>query len=730
MRMIRSKGVWNFIRAILLIIGSILLFPEMVYAQDSLNVRWLGGWTFGEAEHLSVCEIDGHKYCFLTAGCGVFIIDVTDPYNPYKVSQIYAQAPHPRSDFADNLLFLAESELGLFIYDVSVPSSPVYLSHCSADYSVSAVRVRNHYAYILDGPKMRVIDCSDPYTPNEIGSCEPSEPVDWCCLTLRGDYAYCTGFGYHLTVINITDAVNPYVCFDTIGCTNSFDIKTAGDLLFIQGWNGPICIYDLTVPSHPVSCGEIEYTTGMAVEAYDTLVFAAYKDIPNQLYYFGIWDVSDTANIVQIGSMPIPGYGGNGIEYMDGYVYFSHGPGGLRIIDVADPTNPNETGVYETPGYGVCLYVKDNYAYYVGNQLLTIVDVSDPRHCIDLGTWSIPQQAKINEIYLQGQFLYATDDSGGMSIIDVSDPYNPVQTGYFFQPQSYYGAFGVWVKDTFAYVSYHDLSLGLRVINVADPYNPYEVGACTGGVHCSHNIVGSGNYIYMVSDKLYIVNIADPTNPYLETYLDRWGGRASLVNDRLFFTNWDSLYVVNVSDPSNPYLVRNYPIKSRDVYAADNNYVYLTVLGYYTVRIFDFSGVSAWPIELGYYNDIPHGSPGERIFYANDYIYVCQWYGGLHIYEYYGGAGVDEQETDNEGSRLRVISTDRGIEVVYYLDIDCPVELLIMDVVGRVVWKEKEFKASGFHKRMITRENFSSGVYFLVVRTQNWLDSRKVVIIK
>jgi len=726
MRMIKSRVVWNFIQ---LTIGFILIFPGVVYAQDSLNVRWLGGWTFGEAEHLSVGEISGRKYCFLTSGCGVFIIDVTDPYNPYKVSQIYGQAPHPRTDFADNLLFLAESELGLYIYDVSVPSSPVYLSRCSADYSVSAVRVRNHYAYILDGPKMRVIDCTDPYAPNEIASCEPSEPSDWCCLTLRGNYAYCTGFGYHLTVINITDAFNPYVCFDTIGFGNAFDIKTAADLLFIPNWDGPTGIYDLTVPSHPVRCGIIENTAGTAVEAYDTLVFRAYKDIPNQLYYFGIWDVSDTANIVQVGSIPIPGYGGYGIEYLDGYVYFSHGRGGLRIIDVTDPANPYETGVYETPGYGVCVYVKDNYAYYVGNQLLTIVDVSDPQHCIDLGTWSIPQEAKINEIYLQGQFLYATDDSGGMSIIDVSDPYNPVQTGYFFQPQSYYGAFGVWVKDTFAYISYFISSLGLKVINVADPYNPFEVGACT-GVDCQSNIVGSGNYIYMVSGNLYIVNIADPTTPFLETYLDRWGSRVSLVNDRLFFTNWDSLYVVNVSDPSNPCLVGMYPIKSRDVYAADNNYVYLTVLAHYTVRIFDFSGVSAWPIELGYYNDIPHGSPGERIFYANDYIYVCQWYGGLHIYEYYGGTGVDEQGTEIEGSWLRVVSTDRGIEVMYYLDIACSVELLIMDVVGRVVWEVKEFKASGFHKKLISRENFSSGVYFLVVRTRNWLGSRKVVIIK
>jgi len=715
-------------QTIFLILLFLLVFPQLVHAQDSLNVRWLGGWPYGQAAQLSAAEINGHKYCFQTAGCGVLIIDVTDPYNPYKVSQIYGQSDRPRTDCAYGLLFLAEEELGLTIYDVSDPNSPVYLSRCAAAYAVAAVYVRNHYAYIIDGPEMRVIDCTDPYAPHEVASCEPN-PSDWCnCITLRGDYAYCTGFGYQLYVIDISDSLNPYPCFDTIGFSNAYHITTSEDLLFIPHHNGPTGIYDLTEPDHPVRCGIIEmHGVGTWVEVHDTLAFRPYKDTLTQLYYFGVYDISDTAAVVRIGSISIPGYGGYGIVYMDGYVYFSHGRGGLRIIDVSDPTNPYETAFYETPGHARSIYVKDNYAYYMGEQLLTIVDVSDPQQCVDLGTWSI-QNERINEIHVQGEYLYATDDSGGMSIIDVSDPYNPVQTGYFSQPQTYYRSYGVWAQDTFAYVSYHTSSLGLKVLNVADPYNPFEAGEYT-GVGCQYNIEGSGNHIYLTDVYgLHVINVEDPTAPYQEGHLDAMLGRISLADNYLYISPWDSLYVVNVSNPANPYLETMFPIKSRDVYAAANNYVYLTVLGTYTVRIFDFSDIAS-PIELGYYNDIPHGSPGERIFYANDYIYVCQWYGGLHIYEYYG-TGVEEMTTSTKERQLQVTYAGSKIEIMYYLDAASLVDMSIVDVAGRVIWQNRQYKSPGLHTKSIDKEKFACGVYFLVVQTQDWSDSQKVLIIQ
>ena len=41
----------------------------------------------------------------------------------------------------------------------------------------------------------------------------------------------------------------------------------------------------------------------------------------------------------------------------DGYA------GGLRVIDVSNPTNPREIGYFDTPGDALDVYVSRNYAY-------------------------------------------------------------------------------------------------------------------------------------------------------------------------------------------------------------------------------------------------------------------------------------------------------------------------------------------------------------------------------
>ena len=84
----------------------------------------------------------------------------------------------------------------------------------------------------------------------------------------------------------------------------------------------------------------------------------------------------------------------------------------------------------------------------------------------------IDLQGYCNGIHVVDNYAYVCDSR--LWIIDVSDPYNPLEVGNCGIP--YFG-FDVQVKDNFAYVAAVDS--GLRIIDVSDPYNPFEAGHCT-----------------------------------------------------------------------------------------------------------------------------------------------------------------------------------------------------------------------------------------------------------
>jgi hypothetical protein len=63
------------------------------------------------------------------------------------------------------------------------------------------------------------------------------------------------------------------------------------------------------------------------------------------------------------------------------YAYVADGYGGLRIINVSNPSNPTEVGFYDTPGVCLCSVVVSGLLCLcnrLGWPDLRIINVSDP----------------------------------------------------------------------------------------------------------------------------------------------------------------------------------------------------------------------------------------------------------------------------------------------------------------------------------------------------------------
>ena len=170
------------------------------------------------------------------------------------------------------------------------------------------------------------------------------------------------------------------------------------------------------------------------------------------------------------------GYAANGHEYaLMGIT------GGTSIIDVTDPANPVEVDV--VPGPLAPPYewrdIKThlNYAYIIseGSGLgsgLQVVDLSYlPDSASLVYTFNNTFTSSHNVFIADGYAYVVGTSSGGMHILDLTVPSNPVQTAYY-STSGYIHDVYVW-NDT-AYVSSANT---YDIVNVSDKFNPQLVSA-------------------------------------------------------------------------------------------------------------------------------------------------------------------------------------------------------------------------------------------------------------
>ena len=300
-----------------------------------------------------------------------------------------------------------------------------------------------------------------------------------------------------------------------------------------------------------------------------------------------IIDISDPANPVEVGYLQDDSRGGNG-TYMSlpynifvrgDYAYFpSWAEDALTIIDVSDPANPTEVGFirdYRQPG-GTAerldgasfVEVAGNYAYVTTDKDwgLTIINISDPTNPFEVGHIQDEEKGGTAEgmrimapVFVSGEYAYVgslADDA--ISIIDISDPSNPVQVGVIYDDESPQEGItpnarcidlpvGIYVSGDYAYIgSRHDSALS--ILDISDPANPIEVGCIQdddpvadnddtdypdGEAHALYManevwVVGDYAFVASYEGALSMIDVSDPTNPVEVDYIkdDSQGGTA------------------------------------------------------------------------------------------------------------------------------------------------------------------------------------------------------------
>jgi hypothetical protein len=273
------------------------------------------------------------------------------------------------------------------VVDISNPTAPIKVG--KIDFSpikLYSLEIAGNLLYATDGVGLRIMDISDPVNPYQLSYYqEPSQLT--CCITyalaISGNHAYIENraIDHRLSVIDVSDPTTPVKVAElTSGIFfYYFDLKTSGDYLYLDtGVTQTIYIFDISDPLSPNEVGSFYY--GGLLNGYcvydinaDYMYLASFVTLAGRVSNdFKIYDISDKQDVKHIGGYNISkGYDDevtsvSSLSYGHGYVFIAHKEDGVRIVDVSDPSNPQEVDIFNTSGDSRSVIIK-NYCVYLSD---------------------------------------------------------------------------------------------------------------------------------------------------------------------------------------------------------------------------------------------------------------------------------------------------------------------------------------------------------------------------
>jgi hypothetical protein len=310
------------------------------------------------------------------------------------------------------------------------------------------VRVVGNTAYLIRRDGLHIIDVADPTRPTELGV---------------------------------------YARPMRSGAANDIKLVEANAKRYALIGDVPVDVVDVTDPAHPAFVLQIpEEAHTLAVESRDGKTYA----------YFGnydakcpIYDITDPAHPMKLGSFSTPGSLVHDLSLENGIAYLNAWDAGFYVVDYTNPAMPGQVGRWATTtafsshsswpmrvgDRHIALHGDENY-----NAHLDVVDV-DPASATfmqSIGSYKTRDWISIHNLMAFGNKAYFTYYQDGVRVLDMSDPTQPKQVGYYntWDPQADYttsqffeGAVGLDVDVARKLIFVADSPRGLLILRDETP---------------------------------------------------------------------------------------------------------------------------------------------------------------------------------------------------------------------------------------------------------------------
>jgi|GEM_PF-1796671 len=734
-----------------ILLGMVILFASLsARANDSLNVRTVGNWPFGNTYSAATCSIGGHHIAVVGNGGGIMTVNIDTPSCPRWLGEVAIggfpinQLQHPRNiKVYGNYAYLSLSESGMGIVDISDPENPAICSQTLLDGRIIDLVVYGNYAYAADDScGLRVFDITNPADPSEV--------------MIVPNTAACLGLALKDTILlaNIFDPINEYptlisyslnqpenpTMLDSLNWVSLGQISINGNILFSAYYSS----IDIQDPANliPINIEPILTISNCKISTNDTLAFS-----PNIVGFDGFYitSIADPANPYILSSYDTPGYARE-ICYDNDLLYVSDDFGGLRIIDISAPSTPVEIGAFNAPsryeGGHIEMNTRNNYLYYPMGDLY-MLDISDT---------AMPKTAKwgkalgtSNAIALKDSIIISIDDSFGFKTFKEDN------SKYLFCIDSskvsgtYKYAWDIYCLDSLALVVSSD---SFFIFNISASGNCQRLGQCllTSGISEAVSVSAIGQYAYASAGHygLYVINISDPASPVITDSLNIGMAWDQIIkNDKIFIANHSNgLRILDIAAPDSPIVFKTYntpgcamalAIDSSFAYVADDSA---------GIRIININNPDTL-FESGYYAletvSFPYTNRAMGVAVDNGNIFVSHYFTGVKVYKYYGpDAGVSSNDHNSGKKPLTFLLRDaypnparNRTNISYQLPNKSTVKLNLYNITGQLVQSMNiGIQQPGYYNMPLKTEKLSSGVYFYQLIADNDNRTGKIVILK
>jgi len=426
-------------------------------------------------------------YIYVVGRKGVDVLDVSNPRSPSIVGHIDIQ--NSIHIAITGTVALVGSGVGkIYVLDIQNPRSPQIASSYVIAGTPYHIAIKDNYAYVAAGDRVRVFDISDPLQIKEVASYRTNLLRHAQEIIISEDYAYVAAGGYNLSILNISDPKNPFSVAHYFTPVRPTAMVLKDDFLYVthttttNSWRG-LHVIDIKHPELPREVGNL-YIPGTP-NSID--LEGNYAYISTSYNGFHIVDISDPSHPVLVKSQNVRG-SLRDIKVRGTLVFVARGSNGISIYDVHDPNNPVEVVSYDTPGNAIGLYVTDNLLYVNDGRKIIILNISDTQSIRQVGEYSIPD--------------------GAFSIYDLAVKDNILYFVY------------VWIKNVQSGTDFVKRPMGIfEIVDVSDPANPHKLGELEVYDHfriLSNDLDIRDNYVCLTDrNGVNVVDVSDPTHPVI-----------------------------------------------------------------------------------------------------------------------------------------------------------------------------------------------------------------------
>lgn len=264
-------------------------------------------------------------YAYITNNEGVVIFDVHDPGRPREVSMILSG--YTISVSVGNDLAYIAGERGLSIADVSNPAHPQLLADYDTNGPAQHASQAGDFVYIAGSEGLEIVNISDPSKPEKTAHLIGGEA--WGIDYFEG-IVYLAVPGSGVEVIDVNDPFSPQKIGVVAGTLNAWDIQIHKELAYVGCHASGIRILNLAKKESPQVIGR--YLDDDGGEALGVWGDGEYLYVADN-FSVEVLDISEPTKPQEIGE-----YGGlNGahdIHVDNMYIYVAEGRKGLVTLEL------------------------------------------------------------------------------------------------------------------------------------------------------------------------------------------------------------------------------------------------------------------------------------------------------------------------------------------------------------------------------------------------------------